>query len=67
MTEQELRRRSQAAVREAMAPFRVLLLGSHERPPVTPVDRLLCTWRRLSEDERSEFLQRAIRGDRAKT
>lgn len=59
--EQEFRERIREAVKEIGAEYRKLLDEETKQPPATVVDRLLHAWRRLSEAERAEFLQRAIR------
>ena len=59
MTEQELRHRIRAAVTALVLEFKAPLQHEDAGRPTTTVDRLLCVWRRLSEMERVEFLQRA--------
>jgi hypothetical protein len=61
MTESELKRRVHAAVKALALEFAMPLQEEISGRPTTTVDRLLCVWRRLSEEERMEFFQRALR------
>ena len=59
LSEQEFRRRLAWAIASIHDEYRQLL--KEEEPPATVVDRLLCVWSRLTEEQRVEFLQRALR------
>ena len=58
LSEQEFRRRLAWTIASIHDEYRQLL-KEHE-PPATVVDRLLCVWGRLTEEQRVEFLQRAL-------
>ena len=60
MTETELRQRIRAAVKALAIELKVPLQQELSGRPTTTVDRLLCVWRRLSEEERTEFLKRKV-------
>ena len=60
MTETELRQSIKTTVTALALEFKVHLQQEASGQRTTTVDRLLCVWRRLSEEERTEFLQRAI-------
>ena len=71
MTELKFNQRIRAAIRGLLDEFKAPILeavepspgGNHQAP--SAVDGLLCMWRRLSEEERTEFLKRALRSREA--
>ena len=65
MTDIELRQRIRAAVKALAIEFKVPLQQEASGRSTTTVDSLLCVWRRLSEEERTEFLRRVMQPRRA--
>ncbi len=67
MTEQEFREWIRVAIRGIGAEYRELLDEETKQPQATVVDRLLRAWRRVSEEERAEFLRQANRDEQTRT